>query len=165
MKYSLKYFFTFMILALFAFSCDYTPSSDQIQKEQTEKALQEAAKEVGHPAIVNWQEKKMVKELIELRDQENVLCYAYIVSMSGKLVFLGKCYGYGIPYSTQFSNPEKKMYEHGTYGTLPQAEPNGLFMPDGLAATWLHMIDPEGNVRPVYIEPEIIVSPYPMHNG
>jgi len=29
--------------------------------------------------------------------------------------------------------------------TIPQPDPNGLFMPDGLSATWLMMIDPETN--------------------
>jgi len=47
------------------------------------------------------------------------------------------------------------------FGTLPQADPNGLFMPTSSSATWLMMIDPETNKpRPVYIEPEIIVSPF-----
>ena len=32
-----------------------------------------------------------------------------------------------------------------SYGTMPQAEPNGLFSPVGLSATWLMMIDPETN--------------------
>lgn len=40
---------------------------------------------------------------------------------------------------------------------------NGLFMPQGLSATWLMMIDPQTNEpRPVYVEPEIIVSPFPL---
>jgi len=37
-------------------------------------------------------------------------------------------------------------------------------MPDGLSATWLMMIDKDGKSRPVYIEPEIIVSPFPLVN-
>ena len=46
---------------------------------------------------------------------------------------------------------------------VPQADPNGLFMPTGLSATWLMMIDPKTHEpRPVYIEPEIIVSPFPL---
>lgn len=32
------------------------------------------------------------------------------------------------------------------------------------SATWLMMIDPKTNSpRPVYIEPEIVVSPLPLH--
>lgn len=76
-----------------------------------------------------------------------------------------KCIGYGIPYSAQYSNPEKEVYEGGYdsgFGSLPQPEPNGLFMPESSSATWLIMLDKEGNPRPVYVEPLIIVSPFPL---
>jgi hypothetical protein len=70
-----------------------------------------------------------------------------------------------LPASTKYSNPEKFIYKRQRYGIkLPQAEPNGLFMPDGLSATWLMMVDPETHApRPVYIEPLIIVSPFKLH--
>ena len=33
-----------------------------------------------------------------------------------------------------------------------------------LAATWLMMLDDKtGDVRPVYVEPEIVVSPFKLH--
>ena len=78
--------------------------------------------------------------------------------------YLGECIGYGIPYSTQFSNPEKRDWSNNYgYHSMPQAEPNGLFKPEGLSATWLIMVDPEtGDPRPVYVEPEIIVSPFKL---
>ena len=94
-------------------------------------------------------------------DRENLICYAYIVAKySGKLIFIGKCVGYGVPFSAQYTNPERD-YMNGA--TLPQADPNGLFMPTSSSATWLLLIDPKTNKpRPVYIEPEIIVSPFPL---
>jgi len=107
--------------------------------------------------------------IFELRDQENLVCYAYLVNkMSGKLVFLGKCIGFGLPYSVQFTNPMKPLsMSHANRGlsltTIPQPDPNGLFMPSGLSATWLMMVDPDtGDARPVYIEPEIVVSPFKL---
>jgi len=145
-----------------------------VQVEQ-ERAMQEIVREIGIPAIKNWQEKRMLKMLYELRDREDLICYAYLVNeINGQVgQYLGKCIGYGLPDSTQFSNPEKETvnWAHtgangvgGVYGTLPQAEPNGLFMPEGLSATWLMMIDPKDDKpRPVYIEPSIIVSPFPLH--
>ena len=34
-----------------------------------------------------------------------------------------------------------------------------------VSATWFMMVDPKTNKpRPVYIEPEIVVSPFPLHN-
>jgi len=117
------------------------------------------------PAIKNFQEKKLLKMLYELRDQANFVCYVYTKSLDGILIYQGKCIGYGLPFCVQFSNPERVaheiIYQGGSFGTLPQPEPNGLFMPQTLSATWLMMIDPsDGTPKPVYVEPEITVSPF-----
>jgi hypothetical protein len=160
--------FTQIIIMLIALSifvgCSVEHSADEKMQIRQEQQLQNAQAEIGLPAIVNYQEKKLVKMIYELRDQENVVCHAYLMNaMTGEIgQYLGRCMGYGIPYSTQFSNPEKLIRNTiESYGTMPQAEPNGLFSPVGLSATWLMMIDPETNEpRPVYIEPEIIVSPF-----
>lgn len=171
---------TFLLVALMALvfmSCEQhaTPTADKEQQVQTEIAMAEAQREVGMPAIINFQEKKTVKWIYELCDDENLICHAYLVNeMNGSIgQYLGKCMGYGVPYSTQFSNPEKmvnggKMLGYNPYSEtiqpMPQAEPNGLFKPEGLSATWLIMIDPETNKpRPLYIEPAIIVSPFKLH--
>jgi hypothetical protein len=157
------------------FACEtpkHQESADDVMQKETEQSMKEAQRETGYPAITRFQEKKQMKMIYELRDQENLICYAYLVNtMNGKVgQFLGKTVGYGLPYSTQFSNPQKLgTTDGGQYGaenpyTMPQPEPNGLFMPEGLSATWLLMVDPKtGNPRPVYVEPEIIVSPFPLH--
>lgn len=146
------------------------PTADAELQKKTEQSMKEANRQVGMPAIVNFQEKKLMKQIYELRDQENLICHAYLVNeMTGKVgQYLGKCIGYGLPYSTQFSNPDKivqmDLGKHYGEGTIPQSEPNGLFMPEGLSATWLLLIDPKTNdPRPVYIEPSIIVSPFKLH--
>lgn len=166
--------FALASLSLFV-GCDTEakkPSADAITQARQERQMKEATAQAGLPAIKNFQEKKMMKMLYELRDREDLVCYAYLVNeINGEVgQFLGKCIGYGLPASTQYSNPQKiivnKYVSQGgyAYGVLPQAEPNGLFMPEGLSATWLMMIDPKsGDPRPVYIEPSIIVSPFPLH--
>ena len=119
------------------------------------------------PAIKNFQERKLAKMIFELRDQEDLITYAYLVNLEGKLIFLGKCLGFGLPYSVQYTNPQKVVYSGGYergFGSMPQADPNGLFMPEGLSATWLMMYDETTKkARPVYVEPQIIVSPFPLH--
>lgn len=150
-------------------------NSDAIQAKQTETALAEAQREIGMPNIVNFQQLKLMKTVYELCDKEDLICYAYLKNdYQGTLVFLGKCIGFGIPFSAQFTNPERVVQGDHQLGynlagavnypmTLPQADPNGLFMPTSSSATWLMMIDPETNKgRPVYIEPEIVVSPFPL---
>jgi len=149
-----------------------TNSADREQAEMTAESMREANAQVGMPAIVNFQEKKLAKMLYELRDQANLVCYAYLKSLDGKAVYLGKCIGYGLPYCVQFSNPERVVELDKAIGRnytgiwldkIPQPEPNGLFMPQSLSATWLMMINPKtGEASPAYIEPEIIVSPFPL---
>lgn len=145
--------------------------ADVVQARQTEQSLSEANRQIGMPEIVNFQQRKLMKQIYEITDREDLVCYAYLqAEYSGKLVYIGRCLGYGIPFSAQFTNPEKvahqQSYNGGSFGTLPQADPNGLFMPTSSSATWLLMLDPESNEpRPVYFEPTIVVSPFPITQG
>jgi hypothetical protein len=144
------------------------PNADDRQAAQTKKQLLEADKQIGYPDIVNFTERRLAKDILELRDQESLSTYTYLVSLEGKLVFLCESIGYGLPYSVQFTNPEVEKWignrgGTGHWGTLPQADPNGLFMPGGLSATWVLMKDPEtGEARPCYVEPEIVVLPFKL---
>ena len=155
-----------MSVVLFA-SCEpREPSADKVQAQKTERSLSEANKQIGMPAIVNFQERKLFKKILELRDQEKLITYCYLMNeMDGKIgQFLGKGIGYGISAATQFTNPEKlKRPYSGIYITLPQADPNGLFMPTSTSATWYMLLDKKGKPHPVYIEPLIIVSPIKLH--
>ena len=47
---------------------------------------------------------------------------------------------------------------------IPQAEPNGLFSPPSANGTWVLCSNPNkaGETMPVYIEPNVIVSPFPL---
>jgi hypothetical protein len=141
---------------------DDVPEADKRQAAATKKTLLEADKQIGMPDIVNFTERRLAKDILELRDQESLSTYTYLVSLEGKLVFLCESIGYGLPYSVQFTNPEVVVKHRQTeYSTLPQADPNGLFMPAGLSATWVLMKDPEtGEARPCYVEPEIVVLPF-----
>jgi hypothetical protein len=148
-------------------SCNmFNDSVDTKQKKATELALEEANNQIGMPAIVNFQERKLFKQIIELRDQEQLITYCYLMNeMNGTVgQFLGTGIGYGIPAATQFTNPEKiAEYSQGGFAILPQADPNGLFMPTQTSATWYMLLDDKGKPHPVYIEPLIIVSPFKLH--
>lgn len=166
------------LLITFAFvGCETELTADASQAKATAQALDVANRGIGMPAIGNFQQKKTLKMIYELTDQENLICYAYLWNeMQGKAVYIGKCIGYGIPFSAQFTNPEKVIEGDKALGydlsgyinypmKLPQADPNGLFMPTSSSATWLIMVDPKTNKpRPVYFEPTIIVSPFPLDN-
>jgi len=150
---------------VFLASCDVqgrTPSTDQVQAQQTEQMVAEANRQVGAPNIVNFTERKFFKMIRELCDQE-ISTYTYIVDMNGRRHFLCESVGYGIPYSTQFVNPERPVFQKGyqsiTGVTIPQPEPNGLFMPTSSSATWV-LAATENGIQPIYVESEILVSPF-----
>lgn len=173
-----RFFIVICLLVLFTSmgsNCKTELNSDAQQAKDTEMALSEAQRQIGMPNIVNFQQRKMMKWIFELTDKENLVTYTYIeASYSGKLVFIGKTLGYGIPFSAQYTNPEKIVHGDHQLGydlvgkinypmKLPQADPNGLFMPTSSSATWVIFIDPNtGKPRPVYVESEIIVSPFPL---
>lgn len=137
--------------------------SDYAQREHQEKILQEGTAQTGMPAIKNFRERKLLKQIIEMRDQDGIVTYTYTVpETTGRPVFLCNSIGYGLPAATQYTNPEK--YVFGIRSTLPQADPNGLFSPDSAEGTWVLCSDPivSGKTRPVYVEPRIIVSPFKL---
>jgi hypothetical protein len=140
-------------------------SVDSQQAVQQEQLLKDQNNQVGLPNIKEWSEKKMAKEIFELRDNSKLITYAYFQNMNGKFIYLGQCIGFGLPYSVQYTNPEKvDTVDGGEYGarnpyTLPQADPNGLFMPEGLSATWLQYVNPDTGKREViYCEPNVVVT-------
>lgn len=161
--------FAIIIIAISITGCTVTTkSADRTTQEATEKQMKEINAQVGMPAIKNFQEKKLAKQIFELRDRSDLVTYVYLHNkMSGKLVFIGKAIGFGLPYSVQYTNPERipMGLETPSTGniTVPQADPNGLFMPDGLSATWVMLLDEEGEPHPVYIEQEILVSPFELN--
>lgn len=166
MKKGLGFIVVVLLMMTFLLSGCIEDSADTVLKKQTEKAMKEMNSQVGMPAIVNFQERKLAKMIFELRDKTDLVCYAYIKSdYQGKLTFIGKCIGFGLPYSVQYTSPMAyKKVLSATWSSMPQADPNGLYMPPGLSATWLMMINPKtGEANPVYIECEIVVSPFPLH--
>ena len=147
-----------------ASGCD--DSTDAKQQAQQEKLLAEGNSQAGMPAIKNFRERKLLKDILELRDQSGLVTFTYVWSeMSGRLVFFCDSIGYGIPYATQYTNPLKTVGATSAPAVIAQADPNGLFSPAAAEGTWVMCKDPGGDsVQPVYVEPRIIVSPFKLHS-
>lgn len=165
----------FSLCVLSGCNRDISDNADAVQAKQTKTSMAEAARELGMPNIVNFQQKKNLKWIYELCDQANLICWAYTYSeYTGKFTFLYKCAGYGIPFSAQYTNPEKLVEGDHYFGydvtgilnylnVMPQEDPNGLFMPTSSQATWLIVINPETKeLEAHYSEPNIYVSPSKM---
>lgn len=123
----------------------------------------------GYPDVSNFFEYSQLKEIYEMRDNPNLICYWYTKNdMTGKWVYQGTCVGYGIPYSASITAPEsyqKALENIGSYEVLPLPEPNGLYT-DGLStsATWILTTDSDGNITPTYVESEITISQSKMES-
>lgn len=141
-------------------ACDNTKTSTQIEREKQEELSLRGVESVGMPAITNFAEKRMMKDILELRDK-NVATTTYLVGMNNQLTKLCDSVGYGLPYATQYTNPQKAGGGgSGGYFTLPQADPNGLYSPASADGTWVLCVDhKDGKAKPLYVEPRVIVSP------
>ena len=134
-------------------------SSTQIERKKQEELSLQAVQSVGMPAITNFAEKRMFKDILELRDR-SVPTTTYLVGMNNQLTKLCDSVGYGLPYATQYTNPQRVYSDAHGYGTLPQADLNGLYSPASAEGTWVLCVDhKDGKAKPIYVEPRIIVSP------
>lgn len=165
--------FLSIFLLLFTLSaCDINRGRNvagERQRAATQQLTAQADIAVGMPGVTNFTERRFAKLLYELRDQE-MSTYTYIADINGKLHFVCRSLGYGIPYSVQYTAPEAPQFFKsqltgvvGQEWQVPQPDPNGLYMPTGLSATFVMCVDKEGELRPIYMEPEIIVSPFELN--
>lgn len=143
---------------LMASTCD---DSNSIQSRQQELILAQITNAVGMPAIVNFAEKRMMKEVFELRDQ-TLPTTTYVMDLYGKLHKVCDLIGYGLPYATEYTNP-KYVASWSSHVILPQADPNGLFPPANAEGTWVACTNPATKKAQIlYIEPRVVVSPFPL---
>ena len=141
-------------------------NTDHKVAAQQEQRMAHAERLVGAPEVVNFTEKRFLRDLYSLRD-EVFATYTYIADINGGLHFICPSIGFGIGASTQFTNPTKtaRYLRQGGIEQLPQPEPNGTFVPEGLAATYvLCTFEGKAGVIPFYSEPTLIVSPVPAKN-
>lgn len=145
-------------------SCEHE-DSDRTQSKQQEKILAEGTAQTGMPAIKNFRERKIAKDILELRDQEGLVTYTYLYSeMTSKLTFFCTSVGFALPAASQYTSPQKIAEPYTKeYLIMPQADPNGLFSPASAEGTWVLCNDPVSKKTvPVYVEPRIIVSPFQL---
>lgn len=157
-----------LALALIVCGCTAgTESSDEKQNASQERILAQGVAEVGMPAITNFREKKILKDIFERRDKTTLVTYTYVFSeVTGKFTYLGQSVGYGIPAATQFTAPEKVDGTSTSYVAVPQADPNGLFSPSSAEGTWVLLKDPNSDVvEPIYVESRILVSTFKLRAG
>lgn len=150
-------------------ACDEGSVGAQRETAATEQLLDQASTAVGVPAIQSFTEKRQLKMLYELRDRANLVTYSYYVDLNGRRhkICPTTSVGFGMPFSAQFTAPQRPgrvwRNHYRSEGQVFQPEPNGLYMPDSTSATWVICLGSDGKtLKPVYVEPQIIVSLEPM---
>jgi hypothetical protein len=143
------------------------PTANQIERRKQEELSKQGVETVGFPAITNFAEKRMMKDIIELRDKMQPT-YTYIMDMNGRPHKVCDSLGYGLPYATQYTNPQARQAGNLSDGTrtsdvLAQADPNGLYSPASADGTWILCLNPKTKkAEPQYIEPRVLIMTYPM---
>lgn len=147
------------LLALPLFGCG-EPTVDSEQAHQNEQMVSEANRQVGMPSIVNFTERKLQREIMELRDRADLITYLYTINFDGQFIYIGKGIGFGLPESVQFTNPQYIANSYnGGYAILPQADPTGLYMPDNLNGTWYPLINEQtGDTELIRMESTMTVT-------
>lgn len=154
----------FAIIAIFAMMiCMLVGCGETEENQYTKELMNQAYDAVGFPDVSNYFERAQLKEIYELRDDPNLICYWYTKNdMSGKWIYQGKCIGYGIPYTTSMTASESLQRIDTTAGhqweIVPLAEPNGLYASPSTSATWILSVNEDGGITPIYVESEITVS-------
>ena len=138
------------------------PTADEIQNRKQEEMSKQGVESVGLPAIKNFQEKRLMKDILEMRDDPKLVTYTYTQDMNGHVHKICNSIGYGLPYATQYTSPQKES-DHSYQLALPQADPNGLYSPVSADGTWvLCKVPGKDKLEPQYIEPHILVTTFPI---
>lgn len=163
----MKYMMVAGVALVLAGCQEVKPTADRVQREQQEQLSMQGVMSVGMPAVTRFAEKRMMKDIIEMRDQMHPT-YTYLVGEMNGTIGEKVCdsLGYGLNGATQYTNPQKIEWRSTNSGyasgVLPQADPNGLFSPATTEGTWVMCKVPGSDkVLPQYIEPRVIVLTFP----
>jgi hypothetical protein len=160
----IQFLFAF-ILAMIVAACNLDPSVSELESQRQSAQLQEMVRQIPAPAIKNFAEKRLLKAAYEARDDMKTLNYLYTFSeYSGKWIYIGRCFGMPMPYSTQYNSPQhmETFNIRGGYTSelTAQAEPNGIFPPASAEGTMVAIPDPKtGEPRIAYFEMRIEAFP------
>jgi len=150
--------FLMLILSLSVIGCDGPSVNDQ-QSDLTALNQEKAQLMLGDvPSIEKFTELGYAYDIATLLDDPKLITYAYIRNKDGLLGYVGRGFGFGLPYATQITNPQALTRTAGGYVTLPQADPSLLYKPSEADGTWYMLIN-ESTAEPnvIFIESSLEV--------
>ena len=147
-----------------------TPDSDPASERQasaTRASMNAADRQIGMPRIVNYSQRKLLKNAYEDMDQ-TILTWVYAQGLDGRFVCMGQALGYGVSLGTSFTAPEYPQYiqmpqTQNVTEMIAQPEPNGLYAPPSGDATIVDLVDPAtGQAHTAMIEQKVVTIPFPL---
>jgi hypothetical protein len=135
-----------------------------VQPEQAASAQQEdiskrAQDEVGIYHPTNFTRKRLANRIGQMLDSPNLATISYAQGLDGKLRCIGHTIGFPLPGATQTTSPMKwwRREEFTGSGVAdtelgPQAEPDQLYSPASMDATWILLVNAKGVAEPAYFE-------------
>lgn len=163
MKMKLAVVATVMGLA----ACSVEQSASQTVKETEIVERQQSQYSIAQPvpAYDYSLERDLIIQLYNVRNQE-VTTHSVWRSNYGQIEGDCRSMGYGLPYDTSLTNPQRAVYETGyqsiTGVAVGQPEPNGVFASTNTSATWVFCLSDAGRIEPVYVEAKVTVYPGPV---
>ncbi len=153
--------FSLLLVSMALSGCGHNNS--KLSREQM-KLHKQGTLQVGMPAITNFQQQRFLKDIYQMSDKP-MPTFAYIKDLYGHLHLLCNSIGYGIPYATQYDNPDRLVTGNdGHSHVIPQPDPDDLYHPSSAAGTWVMCINPvTKKPTPVYVEPNVVVSPFKLN--
>lgn len=108
-------------------------------------------------------EREALIQIVEERNRSTPT-WTYRIALDGSLIEVCPSIGFGIPYATQLTAPERmETGGNGSSGywavTVPQSEPNSLYSPESANATWVICVI-NGMQVVQYMEEDVDIRPY-----
>lgn len=131
----------------------YQPTSEEIQNNNQEIVNKRAVQSVGMPSILHFAEKRLLKDIYEMRDN-SISTLTYTKDINGHAHLFCHSLGFPLPYSTQYTNP---MQEGDRISVaIPQSDPNGLYSPASAEGTWIMCLSKNKHkAHPAYVEDRV----------
>lgn len=150
----LTYIFLPLTLFVFSLGCGRSPEPKEVPSLGETKTETQSRLEI---------------EVRSIRSKE-VPTFTYIRSMRGPLVFAGESLGFGLIELVEFTGRPALVMDYADSGgsgfqKLPQDQVSPQLMPLDISANWVSLKDTaDGEYKPVYFGPDIVISSFPLHN-
>jgi hypothetical protein len=157
---------TVILVALLVAACGAAPNTSVNQEQSVVNAQQDQYNKVQPIPFYDFSMQRQA--LIDIYNSQNLdqKTWDVVTSYSGQLVFQCPSVGWPIPAAAQLSNPQQVVHSSAIsgnygYGTVGQAEPNGIYT-GNTQGTYILCSRPDGKIAPVYTENNVQMFPFPV---